>query len=99
MDLNKIIENSKLLVSLFGGQGFSLYLIHFGLHPENIICILDNGPLKIGEKLYGSKLQVKSLKILNDSGPVNIILKVESYTVEIREDILENMNSNVNFWE
>jgi hypothetical protein len=74
-------------------------LIHFGLHPENIVCILDNGPLKIGKRLYGSKLQVKSPKILKDTGPVNIILKAGTYTVEISEDILENMNSNVNFWE
>jgi hypothetical protein len=61
--------------------------------------ILDNGPLKIGKSLYGSKLQVKSPKILRDSGLVNIILKVGSYTVEIREDISKNVNSNVNFWE
>lgn len=98
-ELNEKIDNSTLPVYLFGAHIFSQYLIAFQLHTDKIVCVLDNGPKKIGKRLYGTNMQVNSPKILKDLGSVNIILKAGAYNEEIKADILENINPSVTFWE
>lgn len=93
------VENTKYPVYLFGAHIFSQYLIAFGLKTTKIISVLDNSEFKIGRRLYGTSLFVDSPKVLRGKGKVNVILKVAGYNEEIKNDILENINPNVTFWE
>ena len=54
-------------IYLFGAHIFSQYLISFGLSTKRVISILDNSPIKIGKRLYGTNLKVNSPKILSKS--------------------------------
>jgi SAM-dependent methyltransferase len=96
--INLKMRKTKDPVYLFGAHIFSTYLFAFGLKKDKIISILDNSPLKQGKRLYGTNLMVESPKKLKDKGPVNVILKAGIYNEEIKKDILENINSKVNFW-
>ena len=95
--LNAQIENSTSNVYLFGAHIFSQYLFAFGLESTRIKCILDNSPLKQGKRLYGSNLLVNSPKVLEMVEKPIIILKAGLYNKEIKEDILENINSTAIF--
>ena len=95
--LNHDINVNHYKVFLFGAHIFSQYLIEFGLNMNKIECILDNDTEKQGKRLYGSKLFVKSPKILKDIDNPLIILKAGSYNNEIKEDILKNINPNAKF--
>ncbi len=97
-DLNNKIHAEILPIYLFGAHIFSQYLIQFGLKTKKIVSILDNSPQKNGKRLYGTNLLVASPKILRDKGRVIVILKAGIYNEEIKKDILENINSEVEFW-
>ena len=58
---------------------------------------MDNSPLKIGKRLYGSNKIIKSPKILKDLKDPIVILKAGPYNEEIKKDILENINSTTKF--
>jgi len=98
-DLNRKIENGNSKVYLFGAHVFAQYLIAFGLKTGNIVCLLDNDLNKQGKRLYGTHMQVKSPKILEDIKNPIVILKAAGYNNEIKKDILENINANTEFWE
>lgn len=99
IDLHKKINDYKGKVYLFGGHVFSQYLIGFGLDVNKIECILDNDPAKQGKRLYGTSLMVRSPKILaGDKDPV-VILRSGVYNQEIKEDLTDNINPKVIFWE
>ena len=97
-DLNEKISKATTSVYLFGAHIFSQYLIGFGLHTDAIVAVLDNGAAKQGKRLYGTKFNAESPKVLVGKGPVNIILKAGIYNEEIKKDILENINSEAVFW-
>lgn len=86
-------------VFLFGGHIFSQYLIGFGLDESKIECILDNDTNKQGKRLYGTSLMVQSPKILKDVKNAAVILRAGVYNKEIKEDIVNNINPHVVFWE
>lgn len=98
-DLNskiRTLQNDQKLY-LFGAHIFSQNLISFGLNVDHLDCIIDNDINKQGKRLYGTDLKVFSPKILsNDSDPV-VILKAGVYNQEVKNDILENINSNTFF--
>ena len=58
-----------------------------GLETNNIDCILDNDKEKQGKRLYGSKLFVKSPKVLKEINNPLIILKAGSACVIPPESI------------
>ncbi|MBT4349767.1 methyltransferase domain-containing protein [bacterium] len=97
LDLNKKIQQTSLPVYLFGAHIFSQHLIALGLKTDKIINILDNGESKQNRRLYGTNLISKSPKILKGIGKGIVILKAGSYNDEIKQDILENINSNIIF--
>jgi histone acetyltransferase (RNA polymerase elongator complex component) len=72
--------------------------LKFGLDESKLVSALDNSPLKQGKRVYGTSLKVESPKILKEKGKVNVILKVGMYNDEIKKDILENINPDVEFW-
>lgn len=98
-ELKARIVESKEPVYLFGAHVFSQFLLNFGLPSTSLVSILDNGPNKIGKRLYGTTLKVESPQVLRNQGKVNVILKAGAYNSEIKKDIRENINSEVCFWE
>jgi hypothetical protein len=86
-------------IYLFGGHIFAQYLIAFGLDESKIKCILDNDSNKWGKRLYGTSLIVKSPKILKNIDSATIILRAEPYNQEIKNDIINNINKKIIFWE
>lgn len=98
-DLNAIIRNTDKAVYIFGAHIFSLYLIQHGLDESKINAVLDNGPMKIGKRLYGTGLTVFSPKILANQNNALVILKAGIYNNEIKTDIINNINPHVEFIE
>ena len=96
-ELNAQIESSTSNVYLFGAHIFSQYLLWFGLNSTKLKFILDNSPLKIGKRLYGTSLMVHGPGILRDDIKPVIILKAGLYNEEIKRDIIENINSTAIF--
>ena len=91
--VNEKMMNFKGNIFLFGAHIFSQYLIGFGLDPGRISCILDNSPLKIGKRLYGTSLFVDHPSSIKDIDCA-VILKVATYQEEIRAQLLK-INPNV----
>lgn len=85
-EINSKINNFPGKVYLFGAHLFSQYLLSFGLNQNKIDGILDNSSLKIGKRLYGSKLKVFHPDHIKNEKCV-IILKVGSYHDEIIEQL------------
>jgi hypothetical protein len=54
--------------------------------------------LKNGKRLYGTKFSVEYPNVLKNKKDVAIILKVANYTNEIKNQILDKVNSKVKFW-
>jgi hypothetical protein len=96
-ELNQKIADSAHPVYLFGAHVFAQYLTAFGLDTSRIVCLLDNDPSKQGKRLYGTDLKVHSPKILREVAEPWVILKAGVYNGEIRQDILENINSGTTF--
>ena len=97
--INKQIESSNKDIFLFGAHIFTQYLISFGLDVNKIKLILDNNPDKQGKRLYGTDLFVASPKILKDNNNSSVILQAGVYNKEIKDDILNNINNNIEFLE
>ena len=92
--LNKKIDNFDGDLYLFGGTGFSIYLIMFGLQTDKIVYILDNDPEKENKKVYGTNFIVKNPKIIKDKSNVAVIVKAASYQQEIEKQ-LYTLNKNI----
>jgi len=97
--LNNMINNFNGKIYLFGGHIFSQYLIASGLNIDNIECIIDNDPNKQEKRLYGTPLIVQSPKILANKSNIAVILRTGIFNNEIKNDIINNTNPNVTFWE
>ncbi len=98
-NLNNKMDGFDGKVYLFGGHIFTQYLIGFGLNIDKIECILDNDINKQNKRLYGAPLIVRSPKILKNMKNVAVILRAGGYNNEIKDDIINNINNNVEFWE
>jgi 2-polyprenyl-3-methyl-5-hydroxy-6-metoxy-1,4-benzoquinol methylase len=98
-ELNSKMSNQRGTIFLFGGHVFAQYLLAFGLDESSIQCILDNDAHKQGRRLYGSTLMVQSPRLLRTEAKPVVILRAGVYNSEIKEDILNNINPYVTFWE
>jgi hypothetical protein len=96
--LNDGISKEKRPIYLFGAHIFSQYLIEFGLETGRIAAILDNALTKQGKRLYGTNLTVHSPKILRDETSPIVILRAGVFNKEIKDDILNNINPDTEFW-
>lgn len=98
---NKILEASakSSQIFLFGAHIFSQQLLSLGLDEKHIISIIDNDNCKCGKRLCGSHLIVESPQILRNCKSPVVILKMGAYSNEIRNDILNNINSSTEFLE
>lgn len=97
--INNIINDSQSSVYLFGAQGFSQYLMYFGLNDSKILFILDNDSNKHDKRLYGTNLIIKSPRILSSEISPIIILKCGAYNNEIKQQIINEINNSAIFIE
>lgn len=97
--LNDKIKQFNGSVYLFGAHVFSQFLIFNGLDTSKISSILDNGPIKIGKRLYGTKFIVESPEILKNKNSSMVILKAGAYNSEIKQQIINKINKNIIFVE
>ena len=95
--INKIINDTSKPVYLFGAHIFSQYLIAFGLNSDKIVKVLDNDAQKHNKRLYGTSLKVSSPKVLKGKKNAIVILRAGVYNEEIKKDIHENINPNIEF--
>jgi FlaA1/EpsC-like NDP-sugar epimerase len=98
-DLNQKMRDSAQPLYLFGAHVFAQFLIAMGLNTEKIVCLLDNDKNKQGRRLYGTKLNVASPKVLAEVKDPIVILKAGVYNDEIKKDILDNINKTTVFFE
>lgn len=98
-ELNQQIEKHNGEVFLFGGHIFSQFLIFNGLDVNKIVSILDNSKMKQNNRLYGTSFIVKSPDVIKNCKNPAVILKTASYNEEIKKDIIDNISSNVIFFE
>lgn len=59
--------------------------------------LLDNSPLKVGRRLYGTSLQAYSPQVLESLERPLVVLRAGVYSKEIRQQISEQINPNVVF--
>lgn len=86
-------------IFLFGAHIFSQYLIFNGLDVSRIQCILDNDVNKHDRRMYGTNFLVKSPLVLAIEKRPIVILCAGVYNKEIKESILDNINSSTIFLE
>jgi len=97
--INLHIQKHSGDVFLFGAHIFSQFLFAFGLDKHKINSILDNSLKKQNRRLYGTPFVVRSPSILKVANKPAVILKAAAYNNEIKEDILRNIRTDVEFWE
>jgi len=97
--LNEYLNKTSEPVYLFGAHIFSQFLIAFGLNTDRIVTVLDNSPVKISRRLYGTDYLVQSPAVLKDLPAATVILRAGDYSAEIKKDIVENINSHINWLE
>ncbi len=96
-DVNSKMKDFPGKIYLFGAHLFSQYLLSFGLDQNNIDGVLDNSSLKIGKRLYGSKLTVFHPEHIKNE-KCAVILKVGSYHDEIIQQ-LKQINPSIEVYE
>ena len=84
-----LVKKKEEKFYLFGAHVTSQFILAMGLDTNKIICILDNDPKKMNNRLYGTNLDVHSPNILMYDESPNVIVKNGSYDKEISEQILE----------
>jgi hypothetical protein len=98
-ELNQKTSETTQPIYLFGAHVFAQYLLAMGLNAAKIVCLLDNDTKKQGKRLYGTKLNVSSPRVLLEVDRPIVILKAGVYNEEIKSDILENINRSTIFLE
>lgn len=96
--INQRIADFDGPLYLFGAHIFSQYLLAFGLKTDKLRGILDNSPIKVGKRLYGTDFQVYSPEVLRGQAKAGVILNVAQYRDEIVNQITA-INANTVLFE
>ena len=96
-DINKFVGPEK--VYLFGAHVFSQVLLNMGIKESSVISILDDDPLKHGLRLYGTGLMVEPTSVLDGQSSPKVIVDAGPYTEQIKNNIINNINNTVVFYE
>lgn len=96
LGLQKILSDKNEIenVYFFSAHIFYLMLRSMGL-AYNFTGFIDNSPLKIGKRLYGTNLHVYSPEILRDLKSGIVVIPKVVYSPEMRKQIME-INPNIN---
>ncbi len=97
VSINSKIALTDAPIYLFGAHIFTQYLLAFGLNDSKIISLLDNDANKQNKRLYGTNMLIQSPEVLRDINNPIVILKAGIYNEEIKQDILNKINSNTIF--
>ena len=97
-DLTARIDSWPGDVFLFGAHVFAQFLLAAGLPESRISGLLDNNPAKAGRRLYGSNLVVSPPSVLAGRRDTAVILRAAHYNDEIRRQIKEEINGDIEFW-
>lgn len=76
---------------------FAQNFLALGFDQSLIAGLLDNSPLRIGRRLYGTDLFVHSPEILRDIDDALVIMRAGVYSAEITRQIVDTINSKVRF--
>ena len=95
--LKELLEDVDQDIFIFGAHVFSQTLLKGGLEDLPIRGVLDNSLDKIGKRLYGTELKVLSPLSLKDFNAPHIILRAGVYNTEIKNQILNEINSTAVF--
>jgi len=95
-ELNSQLKNKKNRF-IFGAHIFTQFLLQFGLKEKYFESVLDNDPLKISKRLYGTSLQVRSPQCLRNLDTPTVVLRAAQYNQEIIQDVHNNINNKVIF--
>lgn len=95
---NEKLRNDDRNCYLFGAHITAQFFACFGLNMSRICGLLDNDTKKIGKRVSGIDQEIFAPSILKDQKNAIVILPKSPYSVEIKDTILENINSEVDFW-
>jgi hypothetical protein len=83
-EINQALNQSKLPSYIFGGHIFTQILLAAGVKEEMLKGCLDNSQFKIGKRLYGTNLMVRSpIEVLKESKKILVVGAVAQYKDEI----------------
>lgn len=82
-------RHDKGPIYIYGAHISAQMLLSMGLDPSTITAVLDNSISKIGKRLYGTKLMVKSPREIMHIDKPNIICHMGPYTDEIKRQLTE----------
>jgi hypothetical protein len=83
------IATSKKKVYIWPASAHSLCLLGFGLEEKNLAGMLDNSPLKIGKKMYGTDLLISDFNDKMKNGSV-VLLNGGPFNCEVEERLKQN---------
>ena len=86
-------------IFLWGAHITTQFYLAFGMRPEKIKCILDNDRFKWGRRVCGTTWDICSPEILKGSTDPLVILPSSPYSVEIRNQIIKELNANAKIYE
>lgn len=92
------LESDPRPCYLFGAHISSQLFAAFGLNLGRVRAILDNSPVKIGQRVMGIDKEVLPPSVLKDAGPAIVILPRTPYAEEIKEGIRESASREAEFW-
>jgi len=93
LDLNLMYWDN---LYMFGANPPTQFLLSQGL-SINVKCVLDNDVHKQGKRLYGTNLMVQSPEILRNVVRPVVVLTPGPYALEIKNNILININKDAIF--
>jgi hypothetical protein len=93
---NKLKNNEDNFI--FGAHVFTQILFNRGLDSDRFKFVLDNSSDKVGKRLYGTSLMVKSPSHLKNHKNGNLVIRANHYQDEIVSQI-KTINPNINIIE
>jgi 2-polyprenyl-3-methyl-5-hydroxy-6-metoxy-1,4-benzoquinol methylase len=95
--LNNMLKNNEDNF-IFGAHVFTQILFNRGLDSDRFKFVLDNSSDKVGKRLYGTSLMVKSPSHLKNHKNGNLVIRANHYQDEIISQI-KTINPNINIIE
>lgn len=95
---NQKLQCERRKCFLFGAHITTQFFSAYGLKMNYIEAILDNDNYKLGRRVCGTDKRIFSPKHLKDLGNAVVIIPNSPYAEEIKSDIIDNINSLVEFW-